>query len=88
MSWGDEALWHDLFTFNTAGVLAFDCSFRIVDANPALCEMLKYKREALLRLEVGDLIAPGHGAKLEKLCSARKKGGKAPPDPSVSRSPP
>ena len=79
VSWGDEALWHDLFTFNTAGVLAFDCSFRIVDANPALCEMLKYKREALLRLEVGDLIAPGHGAKLEKLCSALKKGGKAPP---------
>lgn len=77
--WGDDALWRDLFTFNTAGVLAFDCSFQIVDANPAMCKLLKYERKALVKLEIGDVIAPGHGAKFEKMFSSLKKGCEAPP---------
>lgn len=79
-SWGDKDLWHDLFMFNTAGVLVCDGSFQIVDANPAMCGMLKYDRKALLKLEIGDVIAPGHGAKLEKLFRSLKSGDEAPPN--------
>lgn len=75
---GTQALYHDLFQNNTAGVLSFDCSFRIRDANPMMCRMLKQKQGALLRLSLQDVLAPGSRSAVESMLAGLKAGRKVP----------
>ena len=74
-----EARCHSLFQGNTAGVLVFDRTCHIVDANPALCRLLGYEKNALRRLEVLDLTAPGTRAVMHKLLRAMQSGDRPPP---------
>jgi len=73
-----QAACHALFQTNTAGVLSFDGSFRVLDANPMVCQMLRHDRKALQRLEVADLIAPGSRAAVERMLAGLQAGKKPP----------
>ena len=73
-----QAACHALVQSNTAGVLSFDGSFRLLDANPMLCRMLKQTRAALLRHEVADIIAPGSRSAVERTLAALRNGKKSP----------
>ncbi len=63
---------HNLLQGNTAGVIAFDEKFNIVDVNPATCRLLGYAKKALLRLSAQDLAASGHHAALLRLLRSIK----------------
>jgi len=73
-----QAACHALFRSNTAGVLSFDGAFRVLDANPMVCSMLRQDRAALLRMEVSDLVAPGNRAAIERMMSSLQSGKKPP----------
>lgn len=73
-----QAACHALFQTNTAGVLSFDGSFRVLDANPMVCRMLGHDRRAMQHLEVADLIAPGCRAAVERMLASLQSGKKPP----------
>jgi PAS domain S-box-containing protein len=53
-----EARARDLFEQSGDGILVAGVTRRYVEANQALCRMLGYTREELLRMDAGDLAAP------------------------------
>ncbi|MBE7498447.1 MAG: PAS domain S-box protein [Verrucomicrobiaceae bacterium] len=73
-----RAVWRGLFENNTCGVVVFDCSMRVTDANPMLCRLLKYDRKTLLRLDILDLVATGSRAEVEKLLRCMGGGQQVP----------
>ncbi len=50
------ALWKLLWDFDPNGLLVLDDTLRVIQVNPALCEMLKSKRENLLGREAVELL--------------------------------
>lgn len=79
-----QARYHGLFQCNTAGVLVFDSSFHILDANPAVCRMLGYDKKHLLRLGVLDLIAPGARPGMHRLLRDLKNSGRPVPTTDIT----
>ena len=85
---GGAALYPALFDHGSDGIVITDGAFRILDANPLVCEMLGRTRDELLRMTALDLPAPGdvaaHPLELERLdrggpvltqCRLRRKDG-------------
>jgi len=50
------ALWKLLWDFDPNGLLVLDDTLRVIQVNPALCEMLKSERENLLGRKAVDLL--------------------------------
>ena len=53
-----EARARELIEESGDGILVSEASGRYVEANPALCRMLGYSRDQVLRMRAGDLTAP------------------------------
>ena len=50
------ALWKLLWDFDPNGLLVLDEELRVIQVNPALCQMLKSQREDLLGRKAADLL--------------------------------
>lgn len=62
-----EALYRSLFEYVPDGILLSDNKNHYLDANPAMCSMLGYSREELIKLVTGDIVAPHEIKNIEPL---------------------
>lgn len=51
----DLERYRHLFTDSPIGILVHDLNYKILDANPAICRMLGYDRDQMLKLDIEDV---------------------------------
>ncbi len=62
-----------VFSESPFGILIVDTTaFRIIDVNPAFCEMLGYRRSELLTLTLADIVHPDHHPESASMADERR----------------